>query len=60
MRQHPIKLTSSMPRNIGRVTELLQEAVDHINTWYEVDDLCLSLPRRLKELRDGGGERLKY
>ena len=60
LKQHPIHLTSSMPRNITRLKDLLEEAVSHINTYYEVEDLCHSLPRRLSELKDGEGERLKY
>ena len=43
-----------------RVTSVLQEACLHINTHYEVDDLCNSLPDRLNLLKEKEGERLKY
>ena len=38
----------------------LEAAVDHINTLYQVGELCKSLPKRLKLLVDEDGERLKY
>jgi len=60
LKQHPIRLTSSLPTNVARLKDVLEAAVNHINTYYEVEDLCHSLPRRLRELKDGDGERLKY
>ena len=38
----------------------LEVAVEHINTFYKVDELCGPLPKRLKLLADEAGERLKY
>ena len=35
-------------------------ACEHANTYYEVADLCNSLPDQLKLLVDKEGERLKY
>ena len=49
-----------MDENIWRVKALLQEACEHTNTYYEVDDLCNSLPDRLALLVEKEGERLKY
>ena len=60
LKQHPVKLMPSMDENIRRVTSVLQEACLHINTHYEVDDLCNSLPDRLNLLKEKEGERLKY
>ena len=60
LKQHPVKLVTSMDENIRRVKALLQEACEHINTYYEVDDLCNSLPDRLALLVEKEGERLKY
>ena len=60
LKQHPVKLMPSMDENIRRVTSVLQEACLHINTHYEVDDLCNSLPDRLNLLKLKEGERLKY
>ena len=60
MTQHPLKLVQNMEENKRRVKTLLQDACEHANTYYEVDDLCNSLPDRLKLLVDEEGERLKY
>ena len=43
MKQHPVKLGSNMARNISNLGEKLQEAEDHINEHYEVEDLPPSL-----------------
>ena len=40
LRQHPVKIGENMTRNIERLEEKLQEAVEHINTYYEVEDGC--------------------
>ena len=39
-RQHPIKITDNLAKNIERLEEKLKEAQDYINTWYEVEDRC--------------------
>lgn len=38
LRQHPIKLGDNMAKNIQNLMAKLEEAVDHINTHYEVED----------------------
>jgi hypothetical protein len=60
LKQHPVKLVANMDENIRRVKDLLQEACVHINTYYEVDDLCNSFSKRLNKLVAKEGERLKY
>ena len=60
MKQHPVRLVQSMEKNRDRVKTVLQEACSHINTFYEVDDLCNSFPERLKLLFEKQGEKLKY
>ena len=60
LRQHPVKIGHNQAKNIENLEEKLQEAESHINTYYEVEDLCKSLPRRLKELVEAKGSRLKY
>ena len=60
LKQHPVKLVKSVEENKRQVESVLEDACDHINTHYEVDDLCHSLPDRLKELVEAKGERLKH
>ena len=38
LKQHPVKITHDLSRNIANLEEKLQEAVDHINEFYEVED----------------------
>ena len=38
---------------------LLQDAVDHVNSEYEVGELQMSFPNRVAELIEAKGERLK-
>jgi hypothetical protein len=59
LKQHPVKLAKNMEENVNRVGAVLQDACSHINAFYEVGDLCNSLPDRLKLVVDGEGERLK-
>jgi len=49
LRQHPVKLGENMDRNIGRVEEKLLEAVDHINTHYEVEDCNTHQAKQTKQ-----------
>jgi len=60
LKQHPVRLVKDMDENTRRVKAVLQEACSHINTHYEVDDLCSSLPDRLQALVEKEGERLKH
>lgn len=60
LRHHPLKWGTDLGKNIERTKNLLQEAVDYINTWYEVEELCNDVPKRLKELVESEGERLKH
>ena len=50
----------SQEKNTRALKRALEAAVEHINTFYQVDELCKPLPTRLKLLADEGGERLKY
>ena len=61
LKQHPLKLVSDNELNKQRMTSLLTAAATHINTWYAVDALSMSFPRRLWELvNESEGDRLKY
>ena len=60
LKQHPVKLVHNMDENVRRVEAVLQEACSHINEFYEVDDLCNSLPDRLRLLADKEGDMIKY
>ena len=60
-KNHPLPLAhQAQEKNTRALKRTLEAAVDHINTFYKVDELCRSLPKRLKLLADEGGERLKY
>ena len=60
-KNHPLPLAYQAPeKNTRALKRAMDAAVDHINTFYQVDELCRSLPKRLKLLVDEGGERLKY
>ena len=60
LKQHPVRLVQSVEENVNRVRTFLEEACVHINTFYEVDGLCNSLPDRLKALVESEGERQKH
>ena len=50
-----------MATNTQRVVGALKEAADYINLYYEVEDLCMSLPSRLETLVvEREGERCKW
>ena len=58
---HPLPLVhQAQEKNTRALKRTLEAAVDHINTFYQVDELCKSLPNRLILLVDEDGERLKY
>lgn len=61
LKHHPLKLVQDHDTNKQRLASLLSEAASYINTWYEVEQLSMSLPRRLWELvHVTEGDRLKY
>ena len=61
LKHHPLPLAhQAQERHVKTLKRTLDDAVEHINTFYEVEELCRSLPKRLKLLADQGGERLKY
>lgn len=39
LKQHPVKIGKDMGKNIEGLVEKLKEAEEHINTFYEVEDL---------------------
>ena len=59
-KKHPFSRAQNVQRNVDRVKSVMAECVAEINTSYEVGDLCSAFPRRMQEVIDGGGERLKY
>ena len=61
LRKHPFKTTAvSMDQNIATFKKMLKECEVHINTKYEVANLCHDLPKRVRELVEAKGERLPY
>ena len=60
LRKQPFKLASTPSGSAHRLSVVLREAAWHINEHYEVGQLCLALPKRLKELVATEGDRLKY
>ena len=60
-KNHPLPVAyQAQEKNTMALTMTMADAVDHINTVYDVEDLCMSLPKRLKLLVDEDGERLEY
>ena len=60
-KNHPLPVAyQAQEKNTRALKMTMADAVDHINTFYDVEDLCMSLPKRLKLLVDEDGERLKY
>lgn len=59
-KKHPFSRAQHLDGNIARVKGLMTECMAHINEHYDVGGLCRSLPKRLQDLVDGGGERLKH
>ena len=57
---HPVKFTEDKQANRQRVIDALQDAVHYANTCYEVEDLCMAFPERLKVLEAKEGERCKW
>ena len=56
-----LKFTDDMASNTQRVVGALKEAADYINLYYEVEDLCMSLPSRLETLVvEREGEQCKW
>ena len=61
LKHHPLPLAhQAQEKNTRALKRTLEAAVEHINTFYEVEELCRSLPKRLRLLKEQGGERLKY
>ena len=60
LRAHRFKLATTPTSDLCRLTILLRAVAAHINENYEVEQLCLDLPKRLRELVAARGERLKY
>ena len=60
-KNHPLPVAyQAQEKNTRALKRTMAAAVDHINTLYQVEELCMSLPKRLTLLKDEGGERLKY
>ena len=60
-KNHPLPVAYQAQEKNTRASQMtMAAAVAHINSFYQVDELRMSLPKRLKLLKDEGGERLKY
>ena len=56
----PLQVGHNTLRQCSQVVSDAQKAAWHINEHYNVAQLCLDLPKRLRQLVDGEGDRLKY
>ena len=56
---HPFSRKGSIDEQEARLRSLLSECATHINENYEVEALCRSFPKRLQEVVDNLGDRLK-
>lgn len=59
-RAHPWKFGKCQETNVARFRRTLKACEEYINAAYKVRDLCYSFPRRIQELIDAEGKRLKY
>lgn len=60
LRYNPVKFSNDKELNKERVVEALKNAERHINTYHEVDDLCMAFPKRVQALVAAEGERCKW
>ena len=58
--KHPLKPSRSVADNTDFFFERMVACESHINANYDVDGLCRSLPRRVEELIQANGNRLRY
>lgn len=59
-KKHTFRRAAALDLNIERVKALMVDCIGHINQEYDVDALCSAWPKRLRNLVDSEGERLKY
>ena len=52
--------TDSLEKNQERLVQTMAECKSFINKEYDVDGLCRAFPKRLQELIDEGGQRLRH
>ena len=60
LRKHPWKLPGNPTAARAKFAEVAKDFVKHANKNYEVEALCESMPKRLQDLVDKKGERLKH
>ena len=60
MRTRPFSRHGSLDAQQTRLEAMLLECEQHINSNHDVDGLCRQFPRRMEELVDAEGGRLKY
>jgi hypothetical protein len=60
LRTRPFSRQGSLDVQQTRLEAMLLECERHINANHDVEGLCRAFPRRLAELVEGQGERLKY
>ena len=59
-KKHPITRAGDLNQDVERTKMLMAQCLQHINASYEVGNLCASWPKRLQDLVDKEGERLKH
>ena len=56
----PVVKSEDLETNMASVLEGLKACERHMNSNYEVRSLCGSIPDRLEELKETGGDRLTH
>lgn len=59
-KKHPFTRAADLYANVERMRAVMAQCLQHINTNNDVLKLCNAWPKRLQELVDNEGERLKY
>jgi hypothetical protein len=59
-RKHPVTKSEDLETNMASMLGGLKACGRHINSKYDVRSLCGSVPDRLEEMKESGGDRLKH
>ena len=59
-KEETCRTTTPWTETVVEFSTRLKQIVQEINTTHDVDGLCRQFPRRLQELEDREGDRLKY
>ena len=57
---NPLCKTADLKKNWRSFDKGIKDWEKHINKSHDVHGLCRAMPMRLRQLRDSGGDRLRY